>query len=345
VVYTSSRIDVVLGQLDDLVRETARHAEATEIEERVGDGAHEVARGDGGGVGLAGVAGRFADHLAHLEAAAVEQERREAAPVVAPAVLVDLRRAAHLAAGDQEDLAAQPAALDVLDERRHRAVERRAHVAQALGDRRVVLVGVEIPHEVRRHGDESAARSQSFRARQHLAAERADVVQVVLPVLPLRADVVLRDELARVVALDQRGRLGGEIEGLGDPGEQEAERLLAERIGRARRGLSVEGALEIVEPPEQLLPVAQAGPSGSPASCPSAAGRPARFERRVGGAETAGVQEVAEILVGPPARRDGRSGGRARCSWGRPSSDGLRPRPARRSTPDWRRRCRGRPAA
>ena len=40
----------------------------------------------GFGLRLAGVAGRLADHLAHLQAAAGEQERREVAPVVAAAV-------------------------------------------------------------------------------------------------------------------------------------------------------------------------------------------------------------------------------------------------------------------
>ena len=74
--------------------------------------------------------------LAHRQAAAVEQQRARLPQWSRPPFVVDPRRAAHLAAGHQQDLVAQAARFQVFDERRHRVVERPAHVAHALGRRR-----------------------------------------------------------------------------------------------------------------------------------------------------------------------------------------------------------------
>ena len=86
------------------------------------------------------------------------KQRREVAPVVAAAVLVDAAACGpsrrRRPAGSCRD---RPRASHVLEERRHGVVERRAHVAHALVDGGVVDVGVHVPDEVRRHGDEAAA--------------------------------------------------------------------------------------------------------------------------------------------------------------------------------------------
>ncbi len=95
--------------------------------------------------------------MAHFQPAAVQEQRRHTGPVLPAAPGVHLGRAAHLAAADEQDLVAQPARLDVLDERAHRMVERRADVAHALDHRGVVRVGVHVPHEVGGDGDEARA--------------------------------------------------------------------------------------------------------------------------------------------------------------------------------------------
>ena len=82
---------------------------------------------------VAAVAGRAADHLAHPQAAAVDEERAEVAPVVAAAARVDARRASHLAAGHQQDLVAQAARFEVFDQGGDGVVERPADVAHGLG--------------------------------------------------------------------------------------------------------------------------------------------------------------------------------------------------------------------
>src|SRR5207253_2725568 len=72
---------------------------------------------------------RGADDLAHLEAAAGKENAHRPAPVVAARALLagapraDARRAAELAAEDEEDVAVEAALVKIVDERRHRDVE------------------------------------------------------------------------------------------------------------------------------------------------------------------------------------------------------------------------------
>ena len=61
----------------------------------------------------------LADHLAHLQSAAGQEQRRQVAIVVAAAVLVDPRRAAHFAGDDQQNLVAQAALANVVEKARH----------------------------------------------------------------------------------------------------------------------------------------------------------------------------------------------------------------------------------
>ena len=83
-------------------RGNARHeADFSDVEETVHDGGDKVFGGDGLRGGFAAVTRGLADHLTHFQAAAVEEERRKIAPVIAAAILVDRRGAAHLAAADQ----------------------------------------------------------------------------------------------------------------------------------------------------------------------------------------------------------------------------------------------------
>ena len=70
--------------------------------------------------------------------AAGQEQRGEIAPVVAAAVAVDPRRAAHFAADDQQNLVGQAARFDIVDEAGQGVIERDAHVAEAFGDGSVV---------------------------------------------------------------------------------------------------------------------------------------------------------------------------------------------------------------
>ena len=136
----------------------ARHgAQRAGIQDGVHDRGVQVGNGDTITGRLAAVASGGADNAAHLQSTSVQHQRRHAGPVLPTAPGVHLGRAAHLAAADEQDLVAQPARLDVLDERAHRMVERRADVAHALDHRGVVRVGVHVPHKVGGDGDEARA--------------------------------------------------------------------------------------------------------------------------------------------------------------------------------------------
>ena len=80
--------------------------------------------------------------------------------MVSSAALVDTRRAAHLAGGDQHNLVRQSARFEVFDKSRHRVVETSANRVHAVDHAQVVAVGVHVPHAgvtgVNRH--EAAAR-------------------------------------------------------------------------------------------------------------------------------------------------------------------------------------------
>ena len=81
-------------------------------------------------------------------------------------------------------------------------IERRPHVAHSLGARGVVHVGVHVPHEIRRHRHEPAARFAQTPGEQQQLAERFGVVDVVRIVVPLAIDLVRPHERGRVVPLD-----------------------------------------------------------------------------------------------------------------------------------------------
>src|SRR5581483_8627843 len=84
--------------LRDLARQTGDEADLAHVEQRVQDRRQQVRDADRLAVRLAAVAAGAADHLAHAQPATGQQQRGEVAPVVAAAVAVDPRRAAHLAA-------------------------------------------------------------------------------------------------------------------------------------------------------------------------------------------------------------------------------------------------------
>src|SRR5437870_2169235 len=77
-----------------------------------------------------------------------EAEAGQVRIVVAPAVAVAPRRPAHLARDDEQDLVAEAALVDVLDEGGHRVIDLAGHrrqVGHVLG---AVVVGVHVPAAV-----------------------------------------------------------------------------------------------------------------------------------------------------------------------------------------------------
>ena len=107
--------------------------------ERVKDRRGEIRRADSSAHRFGSVAIGGAVYDTTLHTAAGECDREDRAPVIAPGVLVDSRRAPHLAHPHDERLVEEPASFEVFDERRERAIETRHEVAEVLG---VLDVGV-----------------------------------------------------------------------------------------------------------------------------------------------------------------------------------------------------------
>ncbi len=239
--------------------EIGHEADVSGVGEGVEDGGCEVGDGDGVGGGFAGVFGGGADDLAHFEAAAGEEEGSEFAPVVAAAVFVDFWGAAHFAAADDEDILGEAAVVEVLDEGGDGVVEGCGDVAHALVEGGVVFVGVEVPDEVCGDGDEAAAGLDEAACHEEEFSERADVVDVVVVIVPAPADAVRADEACGVVAGDGAGVLVGDVEGVGDASEDDGEGLLLEAVeavdGSGRVGVAFEG----VEFVEEVAAVVEAG--------------------------------------------------------------------------------------
>src|SRR5688572_14947443 len=78
------------GEAEDFAGDVGLQAELAEVEEGVEDGGEEMFWVVGGAGGLGGVGVGVADHLAHSEAAAGEEERGERGVMVAAAVFVEL---------------------------------------------------------------------------------------------------------------------------------------------------------------------------------------------------------------------------------------------------------------
>src|SRR6266542_963084 len=89
---------------------------------------------------VSGVSVRGTVHGAALETAAGHEDGVTVGPMIAPPIGVDLRRAAHLAQHDHQRLVEQPAAVEVLQERRASQVEVRQVVVAV--DREVAMVRV-----------------------------------------------------------------------------------------------------------------------------------------------------------------------------------------------------------
>ena len=204
------------------------------------------------------VAVRCADDLAHVQPAAGEQQRCEFAPVVAAAVLVDLRRAAHLSAADEQHLVIQAARFQVVEEGAHGVVERWGHVAHAFGHRGVVDVGVHVPDEVRRDGDEPGPAFDAAPRQQQQFAKGASVVRIELVVVPLLVDLRHLHQRLGIVRRQYLGVFLRQVEGIADAPEQQTEGFLAgavEGIGfRVESGLhSVEGGQQRPAIPDAIL--------------------------------------------------------------------------------------------
>src|SRR6266542_1958451 len=87
----------------NIIGNTAQQPYLADVEQRVHDRRGQVPdrvrlRG-----GPPAIATGLADHLPHPQPAAVEEQRRQVAPVIAAAALVDARRATHLAGRDEQD--------------------------------------------------------------------------------------------------------------------------------------------------------------------------------------------------------------------------------------------------
>ena len=177
------------------------------VEDGVHDGRVEVRDGDPVAGRLAAVARGGADDVTHFQPAAVKEQRRNAGPVVAPRLGIDLGCAAHLAAANEQNLIPQSARLDVFDECAYGVVKWPANVAHALDHRGVVLIGVHVPDEVGGDGDEAGAALGQPPREQHQLAEAVYVLNVARSVVPLFADAIDVHQLRSVVALDQLGIL------------------------------------------------------------------------------------------------------------------------------------------
>ena len=137
--------------------DTRHRSERAGVEDGVHDGGVEIRNGDPVAGRLAAITCGRANDVTHFQPAAVKEQRRNAGPVVAPGLGIDLGCAPHLAAADKQDLIPQSAGLDVFDECAHRVVERPPNVAHALDHRGVVLIGVHAPDKVGGDGDEAGA--------------------------------------------------------------------------------------------------------------------------------------------------------------------------------------------
>ena len=122
--------------------------------------------------------------------------------MVASALGIDARGAAHLAAADEENLVPQAARLAVLDEGGDGVVEGAAHVVHAGGHGGVVHVGVHVPHEAGGDRDEARAAFAQAAGEEEELAQGGGVVGVVLAVLPRGTEAVARGERRGVVTGD-----------------------------------------------------------------------------------------------------------------------------------------------
>ena len=204
-----------ISTVDDalhLGRYPGHGAQRAGVQQSVHDRGVQVGDGDAVASRLSAVASGGADDTAHLQSASIQHQRRHASPVLPTALGVHLGRAAHLTAADEQDFVAQPARLNVLDERAHRMVERRADVAHALDHCGVVRVGVHVPHEVGGDGDEARAALSQAPGEQQQLAEAVHVLGIARMVVPLFADARDIHKLRCVVSLDHIGVFAGNVE-------------------------------------------------------------------------------------------------------------------------------------
>ena len=175
-------------------------------------------------------------------------------------------------------------------------VERQAHVAHALGDAGVILIGVHVPHEVGRHGHEAAAALAQAAGQEEQLAQRFGIVDVVVVVMPFLADVLRPDKWGRVIACDNLRVLSGQVKRIGHTAQNDSKRLVLLAI-QARVCGGVERHAGLIQPAQQRASVFKESErqfelhillKGSPAT---------GNERRAGGTERTGRRKVAEVRI------------------------------------------------
>ena len=143
----------------------------------------------------------------------------------------------------------------------------------------VVDVGVHVPDEIGRHGDEAAAGLAQPAGQQQQLAQRLGVIDVVVVVVPLLVDVLRPDQRRGVVAGDGPVVLLVQVESLGHAAQDHVECLLLDAVQavEARRWHRPRGGCSRAGPGAAGDRRAGRGPVS--AACSAAGCRPRRGRR------------------------------------------------------------------
>ena len=118
-----------------------------------------------------------------------------------------------------------------------------------------VLVGVHVPNKVGRHGHEAASGLTQAAGQEQQPPERLGVVDVIVVVVPLLADILRPDESARVVPSNGACIFFGEVESARHAAQNRAECLFAQRVDSGGRARRVESPLDAIQFAQQVAAI------------------------------------------------------------------------------------------